>query len=92
MRLTAYLEWLLTPHLTGGARILTPAGTERRGAQLSIRLAAAERIQKRLQAAGVVGDFRQPDVLRLAPCPLFNTYGEMWRTAEVFRRAVEETN
>lgn len=92
LRLTAYLEWLLTPHLEGGGRILTPPNPERRGAQLSIRLPAAEQTQKRLQEAGVIGDFRQPDVLRLAPCPLFNTYGEMWRAGEAFRLAAKESN
>jgi kynureninase len=91
LRLTAYLEWLLVTGLEGAIEILTPPSPDRRGAQLSVRLPGrAERVQARLQGAGVVADFRQPDVLRLAPAPLFNTYREMWRTAEVFREAVRE--
>jgi kynureninase len=51
----------------------------------------ADRVQARLQEAGVVGDFREPDILRLAPAPLFNTFHEMWRTAGAVRAALEET-
>jgi kynureninase len=90
VRLTAYLEWLLSPLLNGPDRILTPPDPERRGAQLSIQVEAAAHVQQRLQQEGVIGDFRQPDVLRLAPCPLFNTYHEMWRVAEIFRGALQE--
>ena len=90
-RLTAYLEWLLDEALGGEGEFMTPPEPERRGAQLSFRLPGrADRVQERLQQAGVVGDFRQPDVLRLAPAPLFNTYHEMWRTAEAVRTAVRE--
>jgi kynureninase len=90
-RLTAYLEWLVAQALGGEVEFMTPAEPERRGAQLSLRLPGrAERIQERLQIAGIVGDFRQPDVLRLAPAPLFNTYHEMWRTAEAVRTAARE--
>jgi len=38
----------------------------------------------------VVCDYRQPDVLRLAPAPLFNTFGEMWRTARTLQAAIRE--
>ena len=82
-RLTAYLEWLLAEALGGEGEFMTPPEPERRGAQLSLRLPGrADRVQERLQQAGIVGDFREPDVLRLAPAPLFNTFHEMWRTAE----------
>jgi len=91
IRLTAYLEWLLATGLEGEIEILTPLDPERRGAQLSVRLPGrADRAQARLQEAGVVCDHRQPDVLRLAPAPLFNTFREMWRTAETLRAAVRE--
>jgi kynureninase len=76
--------------LNGPDRILTPPDPERRGAQLSIQVEAAAHVQQRLQQEGAIGDFRQPDVLRLAPCPLFNTYHEMWRVAEIFRGALQE--
>ena len=90
-RLTAYLEWLLAEALGSDAEFMTPPEPERRGAQLSLRLPGrADRVQEQLQQAGVVGDFRHPDVLRLAPAPLFNTYYEMWRTAEAVRTTARE--
>jgi len=91
VRLTAYLEWLIATAVGEAVRVMTPSDPEKRGAQLSMRLAGrADRIQARLREAGVVGDYRQPDVLRLAPAPLFNTFGEMWHTARVLQAALRE--
>ena len=88
IRLTAYLEWLLTRPPEGPWKLLTPVDPDCRGAQLSLRIQGdPERFQKRLQEAGVIGDFREPDVLRLAPAPLFNSYHDVWRAAEGVRNA-----
>ena len=88
IRLTAYLEWLLDRIPDGPVEILTPADPERRGAQLSLRIEREPAaFQARLQEAGVIGDFREPDVIRLAPAPLFNSYHDMWRAAEGVRNA-----
>ena len=88
IRLTAYLEWLLDRIPDGPVEILTPADPECRGAQLSLRIEREPAaFQARLQEAGVIGDFREPDVLRLAPAPLFNTYHDVWRAAEGVRNA-----
>jgi kynureninase len=90
VRLTAYLEWLIETQVGEAVQVMTPPERERRGAQLSLRLGQADRIQARLQESGILGDYRQPDVLRLAPAPLYNTFGEMWRTANALRAAVRE--
>ena len=91
IRLTAYLEWLIATGSGDAIEVMTPADPDRRGGQLSVRLRGqADRIQARLQEAGVVGDYRQPDVLRLAPAPLFNTFGEMWRAAKSLQSAIRE--
>ena len=88
LRLTAYLEWLLTRPPEGPWEVLTPVDPECRGAQLSLRIQGDPgEFQTRLQEAGVIGDFREPDVLRLAPAPLFNTYHDVWRAAEGVRNA-----
>jgi kynureninase len=42
-----------------------------------------------MQQAGVVADFREPDVVRLAPAPLFNSYHDVWRAAAAVRDAME---
>lgn len=97
MRLTAYLEWLLDrwlpdPSAGGSWELLTPRDPERRGAQLSLRiLRDPAGFRNRLQAAGVIADFREPDVVRLAPAPLFNSFLDVWRAAVAIRGALEET-
>ncbi len=88
IRLTAYLEWLLRDPPRGDWEILTPTDPDRRGAQLSLRIhREPAAFQVRLQEAGIIGDFREPDVLRLAPAPLFNSFHDVWRAATGVRNA-----
>lgn len=88
IRLTGYLEWLLRDPPGGKWEILTPTDPGRRGAQLSLRITDDPAgLQLRLQEAGIIGDFRQPDVLRLAPAPLFNSFHDVWRAAIGVRNA-----
>jgi len=89
VRLTGWLEWLVRRRAGDAVEILTPPDPERRGAQLSLRVRGDARIvQQALAARGVVGDFREPDVLRLAPAPLFNGYLDAWRAAGALGEAV----
>ena len=96
VRLTAYLEWLLDAWLSddrpeGPWELLTPRDPDRRGAQLSLRIRRDPAgFRDRLQAAGVVADFREPDVVRLAPAPLFNSFHDVWRAAAAVRDALGE--
>ena len=61
--------------------VITPADPAARGSQLSLRFDDAEAVLARLATRGVVADFRAPDILRIAPVPLYNTYHEAWRFA-----------
>ncbi|WP_433161248.1 kynureninase [Kribbella sp. CA-247076] len=83
LRLTAYLEKLLARVTVG--RVITPGDPARRGAQLSLRIGGSLRageLAKRLRFEyGVIADAREPDVLRLAPVPLYSTYHDCWRAA-----------
>jgi kynureninase len=71
-------------------RIITPRDPERRGAQLSVRLAAgstqknsAQDVCARMRREhGVIADAREPDVVRLAPAPLYSTHHDVWRAAK----------
>jgi kynureninase len=79
--LTAYLEGRLDGL---GIEVITPRYPAARGAQLSLRFpsgAVAEAVLAGLVARGVVADFRGPDIIRLAPVPLYNTYHEAWQVA-----------
>jgi kynureninase len=64
-----------------GADILTPADPAARGAQLSLRVADPETVLAGLAAGGVIADIRAPDIVRLAPMPLYNTFHDGWRAA-----------
>ncbi len=66
-----------------GADILTPADPTARGAQLSVRVADPEAVLAGLAARGVIADIRAPDIVRLAPMPLYNTFHDGWRAAEI---------
>ncbi len=88
-RLTAYLAWLIETQLGDVLEVLTPAEPERRGAQLSLRVRAGRDAGKslfeHLVARGVLGDWREPDVVRVAPAPLYNTYVDCLRCVEAVR-------
>jgi kynureninase len=87
--LTGYLEFLLDQHASGDFTVLTPREPDRRGAQLSIRIHHGGRsICDRLIGHGAVCDWREPDILRVAPVPLYNTYGDVHRFVERFIAAL----
>jgi kynureninase len=99
LRLTAYLEFLLEHWPAGkthdaGRRpyvLLTPRNPDERGAQISVRLQPGmlERVLAALEADGVVVDERKPDVIRVAPAPLYNTFLDVWRFVESLWRALD---
>ena len=82
VQLTGYLEHLIDA-LVPDVEILTPREPAARGAQLSLRLVDAPRRLAALEAAEVVADFREPDIIRVAPVPLYNTFHDAWRAARV---------
>ena len=90
--LTSYLEQLLSPLLaTLSMQILTPTALSERGCQLSVRLGLPVRgVLKRMEAAGVLCDGREPNVIRLAPAPLYNNFSDVWRCVRVLAQAVNE--
>jgi kynureninase len=82
-RLTGYLLDLLLTLPPTRREIITPAEPSRRGCQVSLRVPdEPRRVFAALQAAGVVCDFREPDVIRAAPVPLYNTFEEVWSFAQ----------
>jgi kynureninase len=93
-RLTGYLERLLdglTP--TVPLAVVTPREPHRRGCQLSLRIgtgSAAELSGRLRHEHGVIADAREPDILRVAPVPLYSTYHDCWRAAEALAGLVGE--
>jgi kynureninase len=86
-RLTGYLHYLLERLPGRPIEILTPADPAQRGCQLS--LLARDRpheLLHLLEAEGVVCDFREPNVIRVAPVPLYNTFHEVWTVGRILER------
>lgn len=82
-RLTGYLEFLLGRIEATPVDLLTPRDPSARGCQLSLRVRDAEVLVRALRERGIVTDYREPDVIRAAPTPLYNTFHEVWRFARV---------
>jgi kynureninase len=86
-RLTSYLEALLDRLPPGRFNQITPRDPMQRGCQLSLIIRDRPReLVASLEAAGVVCDFREPDVVRVAPAPLYNGYHDAWMFADLLRR------
>jgi len=89
-RLTAYLEFLLGRLGSSRFEIITPRDPDQRGSQLSLLIRNhGKRLVEQLQAKGVVCDFREADVLRVAPVPLYNTFLDVWIFVEVLVELLE---
>ena len=91
--LTGYLEELLQTRLARAIRIITPTQADQRGCQLSLRVlgspAHARRCFTQLNAAGVLADWREPDIIRLAPIPLYNSYADCLTAVQALSAALE---
>jgi kynureninase len=88
-KLTGYLERLLIERCGDKVAILTPPEPAERGCQLSIRLQDGKRIHERLIASGITCDWREPDVIRLAPVPLYNRFAEVFDFVDRLERMLE---
>jgi kynureninase len=84
MKLTGYLEFLLTQVGSKQFDVITPHEPEARGCQLSILAHEhPKELHNELIAADVKCDFREPNIIRVAPTPLYNTFHEVWRFAKI---------
>ena len=93
LKLTGYLEFLLKEKLAEHIDVLTTPDPAQRGCQLSLRLHkgrdAARQVFERLEQAGVTGDWREPDVIRVAPVPLYNSYSDVFRFVDILAGLVQ---
>lgn len=85
-RLTGYLEFLLGEIHDERISVITPLNPSERGCQLSIRVKDANKnLFKAISERGGVADWREPDVIRVAPAPLYNTFTDVFRFAEILK-------
>jgi kynureninase len=84
LRLTGYLLDLLDRLPAGRCEVITARDPSWRGAQLSLALPGrGKEAHRALEAAGVLCDFREPNVIRVAPVPLYNNFEEVWRFVQI---------
>jgi len=92
-QLTAYLEFVLTEVAkdTGtNLEIITPSDTAQRGSQLSILAHGhGKGLFDELTRRGVVADWREPNVIRVAPVPMYNSFEDVWRFGEVLTECLK---
>ncbi|MBX3289529.1 MAG: kynureninase [Acidobacteria bacterium] len=102
VKLTAYLEKLLAEINDARIEIITPSDPEQRGCQLSIRVKAETRaagsvsepaasnktLFNALTERGVIADWREPDVIRVAPVPLYNSFEDVHKFAEILKECL----
>jgi kynureninase len=88
--LTGYLEWLIGENVSDVLGVVTPKEPSRRGCQLSLRVKgpreSGRALFEHLQADGIVVDWREPDVIRAAPAPLYNRFVDCRRLVESVAR------
>lgn len=93
VKLTGYLDFLLQERLGASVRSITPA--DARGCQLSLRIEGSgsdpRQVFRRLEALNVVTDWREPDVIRVAPVPLYNSFEDVYEFVRRLESAIAET-
>ncbi|MEM1003174.1 MAG: kynureninase, partial [Bacteroidota bacterium] len=82
-KLTGYFEFLIQSLENSSIKIITPSNPSERGCQLSIQVKNADRkLHDQLTDLGIISDWREPDVIRCAPVPLYNTFQDVYQMVE----------
>lgn len=92
-QLTAYLAYLITEisGKSGVLEIITPNNPTERGCQLSLHIhRGGKAVFDEWYKQGVVGDWRNPNVIRLAPTPLYNSFLEVFRFAKILEQSLKK--
>jgi len=92
-KLTGYFEFLLNELNNKHIKIITPSNPKERGCQLSIQVKNADKsLHQKLTEAGVISDWREPDVIRCAPTPFYNSFQDVYHLVEQLKRVLNEFN
>ncbi|MBL8181734.1 MAG: kynureninase [Blastocatellia bacterium] len=87
LKLTEFLEKCLNDIGDGRVSIITPTDSSQRGCQLSIRVGDKALFEK-ISSRGVIADWREPDVIRVAPVPLYNCFSDVAKFADILRECL----
>jgi kynureninase len=92
LQLTGYLEFLIR-RLDINCEVISPADPEQRGAQLSLFFKEdARKIHAEIIAKGVIADYREPGVIRIAPAPLYNSFDDVYRFYRILKKVSKRKN
>jgi kynureninase len=90
-KLTGYFEFLINELHNKNIKIITPANPKERGCQLSIQVKNADKkLHDKLTKSGVISDWREPDVIRCAPVPLYNSFEDVYQMVECLKNILDE--
>ncbi|MCB0642291.1 MAG: kynureninase [Phaeodactylibacter sp.] len=85
--LTGFLEFLIRELRSDRISIITPSDPSQRGCQLSIQVQDADKaLFDRISADGVIADWREPDVIRVAPVPLYNSFTDVYQFVQILKK------
>ncbi|HEY9681244.1 MAG TPA: kynureninase [Oculatellaceae cyanobacterium] len=85
--LTGYLDFLLKPISSDICTIITPSDPEQRGAQLSLKVPKQpQQFVRQLKDHGVICDFREPDIVRVAPAPIYCSFEDVYKFGQVMTK------
>lgn len=88
-KLTGFMEFLIDELGNDQINIITPRDPNQRGCQLSIQLKNADKTtHSKLTKAGVISDWREPDVIRVAPTPLYNSFEDVYEFVERLKKVL----
>ena len=96
-KLTGYLEFIINELASefpdAGISIITSSVPHERGSQLSLNFAGRDReFFDKMTAAGVIADFREPCMIRVAPVPLYNSFEDVYTCGEVLRQVLADVS
>jgi kynureninase len=93
IKLTGYMEYLLDQLDNEDIKIITPRDPVQRGSQLSIQVKNADkRLFELITEDGVIADWREPDVIRVAPVALYNSFEDVYNFAEILSKNLSKMN
>ncbi len=86
IKLTGYFEYLINQIGSDKIKVITPSDPQQRGCQLSVQVKDADKsLHQKLTENNVITDWREPDVIRCAPVPLYNSFEDVYRMVEILK-------
>ena len=83
-KLTGFFEYLVNQIASDSIKIITPSNPNERGCQLSVQVANADKnLHKKLTENNIITDWREPDVIRCAPVPMYTSFEDVYRMVNV---------